>query len=85
MQSQQNSGAMQIQQQHPSIASDNQEMCGSSKETLVLLAKERWFLVFQGPVHKTEKKTETGLNWTAKDRTHAVYVDRSFAVLVAVF
>jgi hypothetical protein len=43
------------------------------------------WLVFQGPVHKTEKKTETGLNWTAKDWTHAGYVDWSFAVLVAVF
>jgi hypothetical protein len=42
-------------------------------------------LVFQGPVHKTEKKTETRLNWTAKDQTHAVYVDQYFAVLVAVF
>jgi hypothetical protein len=42
-------------------------------------------LVLEGPVHRTEKKTETGLNWTGKDRTRGLFMDWSFAVQLAVF
>jgi hypothetical protein len=42
-------------------------------------------VVFKGPVYRTEKKTETGLNWTDKDRTSGLFMDRSFAVQLQVF
>jgi hypothetical protein len=42
-------------------------------------------LVFTGPVHRTEKKSETGPNWTGKDRTRGLFMDRSFAVQLLVF
>jgi hypothetical protein len=42
-------------------------------------------LVFEGPVYRTEKKTETGLNWTGKDWTRGLFIDWSFVVQLAVF
>jgi hypothetical protein len=42
-------------------------------------------IVFAGPVHRTEKKTETGPNWTGKDRARGLFMDRSFAVQLLVF
>ncbi|KAF8227607.1 hypothetical protein L208DRAFT_1295770 [Tricholoma matsutake] len=37
-------------------------------------------LVLKGPVHRTKKKTKIGLNWTS-----GLFMDRSFAVQLAVF
>jgi hypothetical protein len=42
-------------------------------------------LVFKGSVHRTEKKTETGLNWTEKDQTRGLFINQSFAVQLVVF
>ncbi|KAF8229551.1 hypothetical protein L208DRAFT_1480192 [Tricholoma matsutake] len=42
-------------------------------------------LVLKGPVYRTEKKTEIGLNWTGKDWTSGLFMDQSFAVQLAVF
>ncbi|KIJ90398.1 hypothetical protein K443DRAFT_549321 [Laccaria amethystina LaAM-08-1] len=42
-------------------------------------------IVFKGPVHRTEKKTETGLNRTDYDWTSGLFMDRSFAVRLLVF
>ncbi|KAF8237337.1 hypothetical protein L208DRAFT_1248313, partial [Tricholoma matsutake] len=42
-------------------------------------------LVFSGPVHRTNKRTKTGLNWTGKDWTRGLYMDQSFAVQLLVF
>ena len=51
----------------------------------------KWFeamnnaeLMFEGPVHRTKKKTETGLNWTAKNWSRGLFMDWSFAVQLAV-
>jgi len=41
--------------------------------------------VFKGPVHRTEKKTKIGLNWTGKDWTSSLFMDWSFAVQLEVF
>ncbi|KAF8225439.1 hypothetical protein L208DRAFT_1306240 [Tricholoma matsutake] len=35
-------------------------------------------IVFAGPVHRTKKKTKTGLNWTRKDQTRGLFMDWSF-------
>jgi len=42
-------------------------------------------VVFKGPVHRTEKKTEIGLNRTDWDRTSGLFLDRSFAAWLLVF
>ncbi|KAF8237068.1 hypothetical protein L208DRAFT_1249575 [Tricholoma matsutake] len=36
------------------------------------------WVVFTGPVHRTKKKIETGLNWTRKDWTRGLFMDWSF-------
>jgi hypothetical protein len=53
---------------------------------LQLQSIDRWLpVVLEGPVHRTKKKTETGLNGTGKDWTRGLFMDRSFAVQLAVF
>jgi len=42
-------------------------------------------LVFKGPVHRTEKKTEIGLNRTDWDWTSGLFLDQSFAAWLLVF
>jgi len=44
-----------------------------------------FLLVFKGLVHRTEKKTEIGLNRTNWDRTSGLFLDRSFAAWLLVF
>ena len=42
-------------------------------------------LVFKGLVHRTEKKTEIGLNRTDWDQTSGLFLDQSFAAWLLVF
>ena len=41
--------------------------------------------MFEGPVYRTGKKTETGLNWTDWDQTSSLFMDQSFVVQLLVF
>jgi len=43
------------------------------------------YLVFKGAVHRTEKKTEIGLNQTNWDWTSGLFLDQSFAAWLLVF
>ena len=68
----------------PNQANQGNFVLSTISHTLTHQAKTL-YLVFKGPVHRTKKKTEIGLNQTDWDRTSGLFLDQSFAAWLLVF